>query len=120
MKSSSTTKRSHFRSNHPNPTRIGKKNFVWGDRTFLMGIINTTPDSFSGDGIDYDIEKAIKLAKKLEEHGAHILDVGGESTRPYSDPVSEEEELSRVISVIQKLREKTDAIISIDLSLIHI
>ena len=59
MKSSSTAKHSHFRSNHPNPTRIGKKNFVWGDRTFLMGIINTTPASVSGDGIDYAIETSI-------------------------------------------------------------
>ena len=119
MKSSSTTKRSHFRSNHPNPTRIGKKNFVWGDRTFLMGIINTTPDSFSGDGIDYDIEKAIKLAKKLEQHGAHILDVGGESTRPtsiYSDvkKISIEEELARTIPVIQALNQIINIPISID------
>ena len=73
-----------------------------------MGIINTTPDSFSGDGIDYDIEKAIKLAKKLEQHGAHILDVGGESTRPtsiYSDvkKIPIEEELARTIPVIQAL-----------------
>lgn len=119
MKSSSTPKHTHFRLNHPNPTRIGKKNFVWGERTFLMGIINATPDSFSGDGIDYDIEKAIKLAKKLEEHGAHIIDVGGESTRPtsiYSDvkKISIEEELARTIPVIQALTQIINIPISID------
>ena len=80
----------------------------------IMGILNVTPDSFTDGGKFLDINTAVDHAIDMIADGADIIDIGGESTRPFSDPVSEEEELSRVISVIQKLREKTDTIISID------
>lgn len=77
-----------------------------GERTLVMGILNVTPDSFS-DGGRYDsIDRAIEQAKQLIEEGADILDIGGESTRPGSDPVSLEEELSRVIPVISAIRQE--------------
>ncbi len=80
----------------------------------IMGILNVTPDSFTDGGKFLDINTAVDHAIDMIADGADIIDIGGESTRPFSDPVSEEEELSRVISVIRKLREKTDTIISID------
>ena len=80
----------------------------------IMGILNVTPDSFTDGGKFLDTNTAVDHAIDMIADGADIIDIGGESTRPFSDPVSEEEELSRVISVIQKLREKTDTIISID------
>jgi len=80
----------------------------------IMGILNVTPDSFTDGGKFLDTNTAVDHAMDMIADGADIIDIGGESTRPFSDPVSEEEELSRVISVIQKLREKTDTIISID------
>lgn len=84
-----------------------------------MGVINTTPDSFSGDGVDRDLDVALKRALTFQECGADIVDVGGESTRPPdvylgSTPVSEEEELSRVIPVIEKLATRLSIPISID------
>ena len=82
------------------------------DRTLIMGIVNATPDSFSGDGVA--TEAAIEQGLTMLAQGADILDIGGESTRPDSQPVSMEEELSRVIPVIEGLRSKTDALISID------
>jgi dihydropteroate synthase len=80
----------------------------------IMGILNVTPDSFTDGGKFLDINTAVDHAIDMIADGADIIDIGGESTRPFSDSVSEEEELSRVISVIRKLREKTDTIISID------
>ena len=80
----------------------------------IMGILNVTPDSFTDGGKFLDTNTAVNHAMDMIVDGADIIDIGGESTRPFSDSVSEEEELSRVISVIQKLREKTDTIISID------
>ena len=90
----------------------------WSQRTYVMGIVNVTPDSFSGDGIlskdQHPVELAVQQALRFVEEGADILDIGGESTRPGSAPVSVEEELKRVIPVIKAIREKTDALISID------
>ena len=80
----------------------------------IMGILNVTPDSFTDGGKFLDTNTAVNHAMDMIVDGADIIDICGESTRPFSDSVSEEEELSRVISVIQKLREKTDTIISID------
>jgi dihydropteroate synthase len=74
--------------------------FVWGSRTYVMGIINVTVDSFSGDGLGTDIEAAVAQAERFVEEGADILDVGGESTRPDFTPVGTEEETSRVVPVI--------------------
>ena len=70
--------------NAPAPLAIGKREFVWGARTFVMGIINVTPDSFSGDGLGTDVEAAVAQGLRFDAEGADILDVGGESTRPGS------------------------------------
>ena len=80
----------------------------------IIGILNVTPDSFTDGGKFLDSNTAVNHAMDMIADGADIIDIGGESTRPFSDSVSEEEELSRVVSVIQKLREKTDTVISID------
>ncbi|QAT38813.1 dihydropteroate synthase [Clostridium sp. JN-9] len=93
---------------------IGSKNFVLGKRTYIMGILNVTPDSFSDGGKFNNVEKAIAHAKKMIEQGADIIDVGGESTRPGHKPVDEKEEIRRVIPVIEALRKETDIPISID------
>ena len=91
---------------------------VFGDRTYVMGIINVTPDSFSGDGLLANndvIQAAIQQAKRFVAAGADILDVGGESTRPGSQPVDSNEERSRVLPVIHALAQQNlDAILSID------
>jgi dihydropteroate synthase len=96
------------------PMEIGGRLFRWGERTYIMGIINATPDSFSGDGVGYDVAAAVRLALRMREEGADIIDVGGESTRPGYTPVSVEEELRRVIPVIKALRREVDIPISID------
>lgn len=79
-----------------------------------MGIVNVTPDSFSDGGDHFGTEKAIQHGRQLLSEGADIVDIGGESTKPGAEPVSREEELSRVIPVIEGLRQETDAPISID------
>lgn len=79
-----------------------------------MGVVNCTPDSFSDGGLYLQNEKAVEHALRLIEAGADIVDIGGESTRPYSDPVPVEEEIRRVVPVIKTLRQKTDKIISVD------
>jgi dihydropteroate synthase len=84
------------------------------DRPRIMGIVNVTPDSFSDGGLLSSPEAAIAHALRLAEEGADILDIGGESTRPGADPVSLKEELSRVMPVIEGLRARTQALISID------
>ncbi len=84
------------------------------DRPRIMGIVNTTPDSFSDGGMLASAQDAIDHGLRLAEEGADILDIGGESTRPGADPVSLEEELGRVIPVIEGLRAKTETPISID------
>ncbi|HEY1407974.1 MAG TPA: dihydropteroate synthase, partial [Promineifilum sp.] len=89
----------------------------WGRRTYVMGIINVTPDSFSGDGLldEGGIENVIERAQRLVAEGADVLDIGGESTRPGSVPVSAETEMKRVIPAIRAVRAATgDALISID------
>ncbi len=93
--------------------------FQWGRRTYIMGILNITPDSFSGDGLMQEADRvaaALDRARQMLAEGADILDVGGESTRPGSQPVPVEEELRRVIPVVRALRAETDAILSIDTS----
>lgn len=86
---------------------------VWGKRTQVMGIVNATPDSFSGDGLS-ESEDAVKRGVRLAHEGASMLDVGGESTRPGSTPVSLEEEITRVIPVIEQLAREVSIPISID------
>lgn len=93
--------------------------FLWGARTYIMGILNLTPDSFSGDGLFRQtdaIAGALAQARQMLADGADILDLGGESTRPGSEPVSAEEELRRVLPVLRELRQLTDAPISVDTS----
>jgi len=98
--------------------QIGSFTFNWGSRTYVMGILNVTPDSFSGDGIIAKgdvVNAAIEQARDFLASGADILDVGGESTRPGSAPVNADEEMERVIPIIQALHKNfPDAIISID------
>jgi len=80
----------------------------------IMGILNLTPDSFSDGGSFFTVQSAIDQAKRLEDEGADILDIGGESTRPYSQTVTPEDELSRVVPVLEKLKGKVQIPISID------
>lgn len=93
---------------------LGSKPWHLGDRTLVMGILNVTPDSFSDGGQFYDFAAAVGRARQMIEAGADILDIGGESTRPASDPVSLEEELQRVLPVIQNIRKFSDIPLSID------
>ena len=98
---------------------IRNARFHWGARTYIMGILNATPDSFSGDGLlgqGHTIERALEQARRMLEEGADMLDIGGESTRPGSEPVSTEEEMRRVLPILRELRQMTDAPISIDTS----
>lgn len=93
---------------------IGNKEFKLGDRTYIMGILNVTPDSFSDGGNYNNIEKALERAKLMIEEGADIIDIGGESTRPGGELVEEEEELKRVVPIIERLSKEIDIPISID------
>jgi dihydropteroate synthase len=92
----------------PAPIQIGPTTFVWGERTYVMGIVNVTPDSFSGDGLlagsGDPVAAAVALGRRMAEEGADLLDVGGESTRPGHAQVPVDEELGRVVPVIAALR----------------
>lgn len=115
-------------TNAPSPTRIGQRIFHWGERTFVMAIINVTPDSFSGDGalaqqpaapaaagVLDPIARVVAAARQMVADGADILDVGGESTRPGHTAVPADEELRRVVPVISALRAALpDVPISVD------
>lgn len=92
---------------HPSATRIGPATFAWGSRTFVMGIVNVTPDSFSGDGLlagGDPIDRALAQAQRMVEEGADLLDVGGESTRPGHEPVRAGDEAARVVPVVRAIR----------------
>jgi len=94
-------------------TRSGNMEFRWGQRTYVMGIVNVDPDSFSGDGLR-DADAAIAQGKRFAAEGADIIDVGGESTRPGFQPISAEEELRRVLPVIERLAGELSVPVSID------
>ncbi|HET9084504.1 MAG TPA: dihydropteroate synthase [Candidatus Limnocylindrales bacterium] len=99
------------------PTTIGPATFAWGERTFVMGILNVTPDSFSGDGLIRDpdpLRAALDQAMRMVEEGADLLDIGGESTRPGHAPVDAAEEIGRVIPVVAAVH---DALPEIPLSI---
>ncbi len=96
--------------------RIGNKNFDIKNEVYIMGILNITPDSFSDGGKFYNPEKAVAKAAVMEEEGAAIIDIGGESTRPGHLEVSEEEEYNRVIPVIRELKNRISVPMSIDTS----
>lgn len=97
-----------------NSLNIRNHQFNWGDRTYLMGILNVTPDSFSDGGKFNRLETALNHALKMIDHGADIIDVGGQSTRPNAPEITLEEELERVIPIISALRQQSDIPISID------
>jgi dihydropteroate synthase len=98
----------------PEPITIGGRQFAWGQRTYVMGVVNATPDSFSGDGLT-DVDAAVRQALRMREEGADLIDVGGESTRPGAgEELDAAEELRRVIPVIERLARELDAPVSID------
>lgn len=116
----------------PAPSRIGPTTFDWGSRTFVMGILNVTPDSFSGDGLLGDggsptpddrrhgalgttVERALAQARRMVDEGADLLDIGGESTRPGHAPVDVAEELARVVPIVAAIAAALPAtVLSID------
>lgn len=94
-------------------TRCGSTEFRWGERTYVMGILNLSPDSFSGDGIT-SLAAAVAQAHRFAEQGADILDIGGESSRPGSSPITVDEEIRRVVPVIEQLASEIPIPLSID------
>ncbi|HVG58600.1 MAG TPA: dihydropteroate synthase [Hyalangium sp.] len=98
----------------PAPLTLGGRTFTFGARTYVMGVVNVTPDSFSDGGRYASTDAAIAHGLRLAEAGADVLDVGGESTRPGAQPVSVEEELARVQPVIEGLRARTQVPLSVD------
>lgn len=94
-------------------TKCGNVEFRWGERTFVMGILNLSPDSFSGDGIT-DLKAAVAQAHRFVSQGADILDIGGESTRPGSAPVSIDEETRRVVPIVERLASELPVPLSVD------
>jgi len=105
---------------HIAPIPLRGRSFIWGARTYVMGIVNVTPDSFSGDGLlardaRHPVQAAVEQARLMAAEGADLLDVGGESTRPGHETVDVEEELRRVVPVVEALREALpDMPISVD------
>src|SRR6266481_4794152 len=96
--------------------KIGDRIFDLSRHGLIMGVLNVTPDSFSDGGDFYGTKNALEHGLRMAAEGAHIVDVGGESTRPGAEAVAPEEELRRVIPVIEQLRRKSEVIISIDTS----
>ena len=94
-------------------TTIAGTRFAWGSRVYVMGIVNATPDSFSGDGL-LDADAAVRQSLRMIDEGADLIDVGGESTRPGHEPVGAEEELRRVLPVLRRLRPRVTVPVSID------
>lgn len=99
---------------HCRAVRIGPRTFTWGERTYVMGILNVTPDSFSGDGVGIDVSAAVARAEAMVADGADIIDVGGESTRPGARPIDIDTEAARVLPVIRRLVARLPVPISVD------
>ncbi|MCK4274791.1 MAG: dihydropteroate synthase [Dehalococcoidales bacterium] len=98
-------------------TRCGNTEFRWGERTYVMGVCNLSPDSFSGDGLGDDVEATLDQAQRMVAEGADIIDVGGESTRPGTEPLSLDDiddELRLVMPAIERLAAEISVPISID------
>jgi dihydropteroate synthase len=93
---------------------IGGHRFAWGSRTYVMGIVNVTPDSFSGDGLGADQDGAVSQGLRMVQEGADLLDVGGESTRPGHVPITTAEEIARTEAVVQRLAAESGVPVSID------
>ena len=109
----------HSKAKTIEPMDIGGRRFEWDRRTYVMGVLNVTPDSFSGDGLGSDVQDAVDRGLRFEEWGADILDVGGESTRPPSvyagaRPTSADDELRRVLPVLERLSGRVSVPLSID------
>jgi dihydropteroate synthase len=99
------------------PTKCGKTEFRWGEKTYIMGVVNLSPDSFSGDGIGNNVSRAIAQARQMVAEGADIIDVGGESTRPGTKPVSIDDvdaEINLVVPAIKGIAAAVSVPISID------
>jgi dihydropteroate synthase len=99
------------------PTRCRDTEFRWGEKTFVMGVVNLSPDSFSGDGIGDDVGRAVEQARRMVAEGADIIDVGGESTRPGTRPLSIEEvdeEIRLVVPAIKRIFKEIPVPISVD------
>jgi len=99
------------------PTRCGNTEFRWGERTYIMGVCNLSPDSFSGDGLGSDMEALVTQARRFVDEGADIIDVGGESTRPGMEPLSIDDvdkELELVIPAIERLVNEVPVPLSVD------
>lgn len=99
---------------HPTPLRVAGRTFEWGSRTYVMGVLNASPDSFSGDGLDGDADLAVRWANRFFEEGADIVEVGGQSYRPRGVAVPIDEELRRVVPMVERLVREVDGPISVD------
>jgi len=95
---------------------IRNKSFEWGKRTYLMGVLNVTPDSFSDGGDYYTTESALAKAENMVKYGVDIIDIGGQSTRPGAAEISSSEEMDRVIPLVQILRQKAEIFGSVPIS----
>ena len=100
-------------------TKCGNTEFRWGERTYIMGIINMSPESFSGDGL-LNVYAALEQARQFVTEGVDIIDIGGESTRPGLASISTEEEINRVIPVVERLSDEVEIPISIDTSKLEV
>lgn len=98
----------------PRPSSFRGKTFSWGERTYIMGIINLTPDSFSGDGLSGSVERALQRAEEMVKEGADIIDVGAESTRPGHTPISAEEEWRRLEPFLREFLPGSPLPVSLD------
>ncbi|GAB4295516.1 MAG: hypothetical protein Kow0090_10450 [Myxococcota bacterium] len=98
----------------PAPMKIGVRDFIFGNRCYIMGVLNVTPDSFSDGGRFLNPRKALNRALELAQNGADIIDIGGESSRPSAKPIPANEELKRIIPVIAAIRKRSDIPISVD------
>jgi dihydropteroate synthase len=96
------------------PWIVRGRTFAWGDRTYLMGILNVTPDSFSDGGLFSTLEAAVAQAQGLIAAGMDVLDVGGQSTRPNAESLSPNDELNRIIPVIEAIRKVSNIPLSVD------
>jgi dihydropteroate synthase len=94
--------------------KIGNRIFDTADQTYIMGILNVTPDSFSDGGQWNELDKALSHAEQMVKDGADIIDIGGESTRPGHEQITEEEEISRVVPIIEAVKTRIDVPVSID------
>ena len=104
-----------------NEMRCGPATFRWGERTYVMGVVNVTPDSFSGDGLAHDTKSAVELAVRMEAEGADIIDIGAESTRPAgrvygtgAQAVSADEEFARLMPVLMEVLATVKVPVSVD------